>query len=146
MGGLIFKELEANKYAFRRKFFVIAQNTMMHGLVTFDSDNNLVIVKGYADWSLIAVSVLVVIIIPLLWLIGGGPYTQDVFVQILCFVSFYAFITAISLFVEYYRLRTITKIASELWSRKYVINTESAYRLTAASRGKPQEDQKESWK
>ena len=91
----------------------------MHGLLVFDSENNLVIVKGYADWSVIAYSVMFIIIIPLAWLIGGGPHTKDVFLQIMSLVIFYAFITAIFLLIDYYRLTTITKIASELWARKY---------------------------
>lgn len=120
MGGLIFRELDANKYGFRGKFFSFAPRTMMHGLLVFDSENNLVIVKGYADWSVIALSVMFIIIFPLLWLIGGGPHTKDAFLQIMCVASFYAFMTGISFLIDYYRLRTITKIASELWTRKYV--------------------------
>jgi hypothetical protein len=119
MGGLIFRELDENKYGFRRKFFTFAPRTMMHGSLGFDSENNLVIVKGYADWVVIALSVMFIIIFPLLWFIGG-PRTKDVFLQLSCFVLFYSFITGISFLIDYYRLRTITRIASELWSRKYV--------------------------
>ena len=124
MSGLIFRELSANKYGFRRKFFSFAPNTMMHGSLVFDSENNLMIVKGYSDWAVTALSVMFIIVFPLLWFIGG-PRTKDVFLQVLCFLSFYTFVIGISFLIDSYRLRTITKIASELWARKYV-NSESA--------------------
>jgi hypothetical protein len=126
MGKLIFRELDVNQYGFRQKFFAFAPTMQTHGLLIFDFENNLVIVKSYAAWSVVASSIMFIIVLPFLWLISEGPHTEDAFQQWGFAVLAYCFITGISLLIERYQLEKITRMVVELWSKKYVKSTESA--------------------
>jgi hypothetical protein len=122
MGGYIFRELDTNKYGFRHKFFSFAPRPMLHGLLTFDPENHVVSVKGYPAWFMVAFSIMWLFILPLAWLIQGAPVTQDVLLLLVGVMAFYGLITAILYLMDYYRLVRIIRVATDLWTRKYVSN------------------------
>lgn len=121
MGGFIFEELYPNQYAFRQKFFSLAPRPMMHGLVTFDIENDQVTVKGYLDWFMVSFSIMWLILIPLAWLIGGTTFgEQNLLLPAIGYVAFYAFIFGLLYLIDFFRLMRIATVAAELWTRKYV--------------------------
>src|ERR1700690_424517 len=64
---LVFKDLTSNEYGFREKLFEfrpIRLSAVMHGHLKFDYSRRKVIVKGFADWWVIALSLYL-----LLWVI-----------------------------------------------------------------------------
>ena len=126
MGGLIFKELDTNQFGFRRQFFSFAPRPMVHGHVMFDVGNNRVIVEGYLDWFMIVITLMWAVFVPLIWLSEGNGFTADALLLSLGLVGFFGLITGLLYLMDYCRLARISKIAVEIWSRKYVINTERA--------------------
>lgn len=59
--ALVFKELDANLYAFHEKFlesrlFKMQYTEVMHGMLAFDQTEQQVIVRGYANWMLIVLT------------------------------------------------------------------------------------------
>ena len=120
MGGLIFKQLEANKYGFRREFFSFAPKPMMHGLVFFDAENNRLIIRGYLDWFMVSFSIIFLVFVPILWLIEGFTLSADLFLFTIGPVAFFGFVIGILYLMDYYRLVRITNVAMELWSREYI--------------------------
>jgi hypothetical protein len=123
MGGFIFEELDTNQYGFRRQFFSFAPRPMMHGQVIFDTENNRIIVEGYLDWFMIAFTLMWLVFVPLMWLSEGGGFTMDVLLLWVGVVAFFGLITGLLYLMDYYRLARISKIATELWSRQYLIRT-----------------------
>jgi hypothetical protein len=122
MSGFTFKELQANKYAFRRKFFTYSPNPMLHGTVMFDIDKDLIVVRGYLDWFSVAFWIML-LVLPLAWLISGSAFTEDVLLLAVGYVGvlgFYGLIEGILYIIDYYRLKKIATVSVELWSRKYV--------------------------
>ena len=77
MGGFIFKEIEVNNYAFRRKFFAFAPNPILHGLVKFDTENNLIVVNGYLGWFSVSFSIMWLVLVPLATLIAGYHFYRS---------------------------------------------------------------------
>jgi hypothetical protein len=122
MGGLIFKELETNKYGFRREFFSFAPKPIMHGLVLFDTENNRLIVRGYLDWFVVSFSSIFLVVVPIIWLIQGFTLNFDMLLFTVGPVAFFGLIFGILYLIDYYRLVRITNEAVDLWSRKYVIS------------------------
>lgn len=124
MGGFIFRELDTNHYGFRRKFFSFAPRPMMHGLLIFDTENHKVVVKGYLDWFMVSFSfvflVLPFIIAPVVWFIEDITYSPDFLLAVIGAVAFYGLIIGSLYLMDYSRLARITRVATELWSRKYV--------------------------
>jgi hypothetical protein len=124
MGGFIFKELETNKYGFRRQFFSFAPKPIMHGLVIFDSENNRITVKGYLDWFIASFSIILLvlslIIAPAIWLIETVTVSKDFLFAAIGAIVFYGLIIGILYLIDYYRLEKIISVAVELWSRKHV--------------------------
>jgi hypothetical protein len=116
----MFKELEANKYAFRRKFFTYSPNPILHGTVIFDNDNDLIVVRGYLDWFSVSFSIMWLVLVPLGWLIIGVTFTEYVLLLAVGYVAFYGLIAGILYIVDYYRLKKIATVSAELWSKKYV--------------------------
>jgi len=126
MGGFIFRELDTNQFGFRRQFFSFALRPMVHGQVMFDTANNRVIVEGYLDWTMIVFTMMWLVFVPLMWLSEGGAFTVDVLLLWLGLVAFFGLITGVLYLMDYYRLVGISRTVVELWSRKYVINPNSA--------------------
>ena len=122
IGGYIFKELDTHKYGFRHKFFSFSPKPMLHGLLSFDPENHIVSVKGYPAWFMIAFTVMWLFFLPLVWLIQGAPFTQDVLILLVGVMAFYGLITALLYLMDYYRLVRIARGAVDLWTRKHVIN------------------------
>jgi hypothetical protein len=120
MGAFIFKQLEANKYGFRREFFSFAPRPMMHGLVSFDPENNRLIVIGYLDWFMVVFSGTFLVFVPIGWLMDGFLLSADFFLFTMGPIVFFGLIFGILYLMDYYRLVRITNVAVELWSRKYV--------------------------
>jgi hypothetical protein len=59
ISSLSFKEIDAFSYGFREEIFEIKwirTGGFMHGLLIFDTKNNQVIVKGFASWSVLVFS------------------------------------------------------------------------------------------
>jgi len=71
VGSLTFKEIDMISYGFREKIFQITwirSTSIMHGLLIFDSNNNQIIVKGFANWSILVFS-LIWLSVPISWLV-----------------------------------------------------------------------------
>ena len=120
MGGFIFKEMEENNYAFRRKFFAFAPNPILHGLIKFDTENNLIVVNGYLGWFSVSFSIVWLVLVPLATLIAGVTFTEEFLLLAVVYVAFYCWIDGILYIMDYYRLKKIATVSAELWSRSYV--------------------------
>ena len=121
MGGFVFRELDTNTYGFRRKFFSFTPGTMLHGSIIFDFQQNLVVVKGYLNWSLVAFSIMWLLLVPLMWSILNVTFTERLLLLIIGSSSYYCLMMGILYLMDYYRLKNIVAVAAELWSRKYVV-------------------------
>jgi hypothetical protein len=120
MGAFTFKQLDMNKYGFRRKFLSFAPQPIMHGLIIFDAKNKRVTVKGYLDWFMFSLSIILFILVPFMWLIGGMSFTEFSPLLVLGYVVFFGLLIGILYWIDFYRLTRIGKMAAELWSNKYV--------------------------
>ena len=123
----VFKELEANQYAFRRNFLRLDWNPILHGLVIFDAENGRVTVKGYSDWFMITFLILFFVLFPFLWLMDGTGFTDELWVlRTLGYVFGCGLIVGIPYLLDRDRLTKVATIAAELWSRKYIRGSERA--------------------
>jgi len=120
MGGYIFRELDTNTHGFRRKFFSFAPRPMLHGSVTFDFQKNLVVVKGYPAWFMVAFSIMWILIVPLMRLAEGVTFDRELLLLPIGYVCFYGLIVGILYVMDYYRLKYILAVTVDLWSRKHV--------------------------
>jgi len=125
MGSFTFKELESNQYGFRQKFFSFTWNPVTHGLIVFDTENNLITVKGYLNWVVMSLMTFLLVIYPFLLLINGITRTEFLNLFTLC-VTACGLMFGIPYLMDRARLKIIAATAAELWSRKYVQNYESA--------------------
>ena len=120
MGGFVFRELDGNTHGFRRKFFSFSPKPMLHGSINFDFQQNLVIVKGYPDWFMVAFSIMWLLIVPLMRLAEGVIFDEQLLLLAVGYVAFYGLIVGILYVMDYYRLKYILAVAVELWNRKHV--------------------------
>lgn len=121
MGSFIFKELEQNQYGFRQKFFSFTWNPVTHGLIVFDTEKNLITVKGYLNWIVLSLTAFLLVIIPFLWLINGITRTEFLNLFATSFIGC-GLLFGLPYLMDRYRLTIITTTAAELWSRKYMRN------------------------
>jgi hypothetical protein len=121
MGSFAFKELEADQYGFRQRFFSFTLNPVTHGLVQFDTDNNRITVKGYLNWNVLSVVVFLLVITPFLWLFNGMTRTKFLDYFTIC-VIFCGLGFGVPCLLDRSRLKIIAATAAEFWSRKYVNN------------------------
>jgi len=125
MGSFAFKELGFNQYGFRQKLFSFTWNSVIHGLIIFDTENNLVTVKGYLNWTVISLTAFLLVIYPFLLLINGIALTEFLNLFALC-VIWCSLVFGLSYLQDRSLLKIITTTAAELWSRKYVNKRERA--------------------
>jgi hypothetical protein len=125
MGSFAFKELEANQCGFRQKFFSFTWNPVTHGLIVFDTENNLITVKGYLNWSVLSLTTFLLVIYPFLLLINGITRTEFLNLFTICVIGC-GLMFGIPYLIDRSRLKIIAATAAELWSRKYVNNQERA--------------------
>jgi hypothetical protein len=125
MGSFTFKELGFNQYGFRQKLFSFTWNSVIHGLIVFDTENNLVTVKGYLNWTVISLTAFLLVIYPFLLLINGVALTEFLNLFALC-VIWCGLVFGLSYLKDRSLLKIITTTAAELWSRKYVNKQERA--------------------
>jgi hypothetical protein len=125
MRAFTFKELESNEYGFHYKLFSLTWKPATHGLIVFDTENNLVTVKGYLNWLVISLTILILIILPFLWFITGNTLTEFLN-QFGTGLIGCGLIFGIPYIIDLSRLTTIAATAAELWSRKHASNDERA--------------------
>lgn len=123
LGSFTFRELEANQYGFRQKFFSFTWNPVTHGLIVFDAENNLVTVKGYLNWTVVSLTAFLLVVYPFLLLINGITRTEFLNLFTLC-VTGCGLLFGLPYLMDRSRLKIITTTAAELWSRKYVNSQE----------------------
>jgi len=124
--ALVFREIASNTYGFREKFFdfrfLFRYPPVMHGMLFFDSINNQVIVKGFANWFYLCFS--------LVWIGGVGlngimnfpDFTIIALVFILIFFLGFGLLYSI----QQFRFSNVAKFAAEEWTRRYVTNVGGA--------------------
>ena len=120
MGGFVFRKLDENTHGFRRKFFSFSPKPMLHGSINFDFQQNLVVVKGYPDWFVVAFSTMWLLMVPITWLVEGVTFDKQLLLLAIGYAAFYGLIVGILYVMDYYRLKYILAVAVELWRRKYV--------------------------
>ena len=116
--SLIFKELSPNTYAFREGMFRRSLSAV-HGVVIFDFENNQVIVKGFANWTIFCFWAMWVIFLPTLWFSGFLTfYDPPEFI-----IGVYLFVTlpnlGIPYLIDYVRLSNVAEFTAQSWSRRY---------------------------
>ena len=124
ISSLVFKEIGAYSYGFREKIFQfkwIRTPNLMHGLLTFDTNNNQVIVTGFANWFTLAFS--------LVWL--GLPLSSLVILILsreppgsplipLGVIGFFIVLMGIMYLFQASRFSKVASFAAESWTRRYV--------------------------
>ena len=130
ISSLIFKEIGAYSYGFREKIFQfkwIRTPNLMHGLLAFDTNNNQVVVKGFANWFTVAFS-LVWLGLPLSGLVST-LFSQQPLVSILIPLGviggFIVFMGIMYLF-QASRFSNVASFAAQSWERKYVRDRDEA--------------------
>ena len=125
MGSFTFKELAPNQYGFRQKLFSFTLNHVTHGLITFDTEDNQITVEGYLNWLVLSITILLLVIFPSLSFIYS--ISRDEFTNLLFTCVFgWSLMFGIPILFDLSRLKIITEIAVELWTRKYAHNHERA--------------------
>ena len=116
--SLAFKEVDLHTYAFREKFFevrLVGYSPIMHGVLIFNHNNNEVIVKGFANWFVLAFS--------LIWLSGIMLSAFPSFPLLgLGFILFFVLLMGLLYWIQYSRFSKVAMFAAETWSRKYARN------------------------
>ena len=115
--SLVFKEIEPNTYGFFEncwEFRIGRYSPLMRGLLFFDFVNNQVVVKGFANWS--------VLLFSLTWLgvvfIGFMQFPRANWIA-LAFISFFALVLGILYWIQYYRFSQVAMFAAEKWASKH---------------------------
>ncbi len=119
-----FKEADQLSYGFRenlRQFRWFRYTPLMHGLLTFDTDNGQVVVKGFANWyalifSLMWVGMLVLFLI-FSWSIENILFYLLIFLGA---IAFFTFVMGILYWIQASRFSKVASFAAESWVRKYV--------------------------
>jgi hypothetical protein len=112
---IVFKELGPNVYGFRNGFFNFSwfrTSSLMHGLLIFDHNHKQVVVKGFARWSFIYISLLTFIIIIRASISNPLPAV----ILLACYFLF----AGLSYSLQSYRFSQVAKFAAQSWSRKYM--------------------------
>ena len=123
--SLVFREIAPNTYGFREKFFefrIFKYSPLMHGVLFFDSVNNQVVVKGFANWFSVGLSVI--------WLgcaiLIGVKYFPEAASFVLGFLAFYSIILGFIYLIQYSRFSNVATFAAQEWERKYTMNVGGA--------------------
>ena len=119
-----FKELDGSSYAFREKiiqFRLIRYTPVMHGLLTFDSDNGQVIVKGFANWYALSFS-FVWIAMLVSFAISMWSYASTTFSILIVLGAIVALVLVMGILylIQSSRFSKVASFAAESWTRKYV--------------------------
>lgn len=120
--ALVFREIDSNTYGFREKLFesrfIFRYPSVMHGMLFFDSVNNQVIVKGFADWSNLCFSLILIAS----FLLKGVTNFPD-FALIALFSIFIFFLGDGLLYsIQHFRFSNVATFAAQEWTRKHLIN------------------------
>jgi len=113
--SLVFKEIDLYAYGFREKYFefrLVGYSPVMHGVLVFDRNSNEVVVKGFANWSMLSFS--------LIWLSGviAGAFSSFPLIA-LGFILFFVLLMGLLYGIQYYRFSNVATFSAETWSRKY---------------------------
>ena len=145
VGSLTFKEIDMISYGFREKIFQITwirSTSIMHGLLIFDSNNNQIIVKGFANWSILVFS-LIWLSVPISWLVrilsgermlgvgllGEGMLGEGMLFSLLIplgAIAFFILVMGICYLIQFSRFSGVASYAAQLWARKHLRNGDEA--------------------
>ncbi len=125
-----FKEVDRLSYAFRENIFqfrLMRYTPVMHGLLTFDSDNGQVIVKGFVNWYAFSFS-LVWIAMLILFTISMLSYATIMFSILIVLGAILALTLVMGILytIQSSRFTKIASFAAESWARKYVRDDDKA--------------------
>ncbi len=115
--SFVFKEIAPNTFGFREKiieFRLIRYSPIMHGMLYFDHDNNQIVVKGLANFSIMWFS--------LVW-VGGLLYItfqNGIYLGALPGILFFSLILGILYWIQYSRYEKVAKFASHVWTRQHI--------------------------
>lgn len=113
--SIIFKEICLNAYGFRNELFSFKwfkTSSLMHGLLIFDHDHSQVIVKGFARWSFVYISLLTFIIVIRASISNPLPA--------IIILAIYFLFAGLSYSIQSTRFSYVARFAADSWSRKYV--------------------------
>jgi len=122
--SLTFKEIDKLSYGFREKavqFRWVRYSPVMHGLLTFDTDNGQVTVKGFANWYVLGFSLmwlgLTVAFSIGSWSKGSLAFTLPI---VLVAIAFFSLVMGILYWIQFARFSNVASFAAQSWARKYV--------------------------
>jgi hypothetical protein len=124
VASLTFKEIDLFSYGFREKmvqFRFVRYTPIMHGLITFDTTNGQVTVKGYANWHALVFSFLWLGMLTLFtigsWSYGNMRFSALIFIGAL---AFFSLVMGILYWIQSSRFSKVAQYAAQSWARKYV--------------------------
>ncbi len=109
---LVFKEINNHMFGFREKLFApgyLRSSSLMHGLLIFDKANSEVVVKGFANWDLLGL---------ILILIFGLIFYYNEPILMIGLICFIILISGMHYFKQKRRFSSVATYAAQLWSRK----------------------------
>ena len=112
--SLIFQELDTNMYGFRESLFR-RSISLMHGFLIFDGQNNQVIVKGFLNWTPLALAILALFVPSVQWWFGRQ---SSEFVWLITGLGIFYVFFAICVWVDYMRVSAVAQFAAQSWARK----------------------------
>ena len=122
LSSLTFMEIDACSYGFHGKLFELKmrQSSIMHGVVIFDADNNQVVVKGFADWSVLVFG-LVWSTVSIFFLIHTLFVSSEIVLFDVLFplgaIFIFTLIVVFSYLLQSSRFSKIALFAVQVWSR-----------------------------
>ena len=124
--ALVFREIDLNTYGFREKFFdfrfIFHYSAVMHGMLFFDSTNNQVVVKGFANWFELCFAFVWIGSIGMNSVINFPEFTLIALAFIIIFFLGFGLLYSI----QHHRFSNVAKFAAEEWTRRYVTNVGGA--------------------
>ena len=124
VASFTFKEIDELSYGFRETMFqfrLIRYTPLMHGLLTFDTDNRQVVVKGFANLYPLAFSLMWFGMLSLLLIFNWSSKVVTFYaLVVLGAAAFFLLLTAILYWTQSSRFSKVASVAAESWTRKYV--------------------------
>jgi hypothetical protein len=125
-----FKEINELSYGFHEtkfQFRFIGYAPLMHGLLTFDTDDGQVVVTGFANWYPLAFSLIwwgvLISFVTANWSIEGRSFYLLI---LLGATLFFILLMGLLYWIQSSRFSKVASYAAEAWKRKYVRESDRA--------------------
>ena len=123
-GSLVFREIEPSTYGFREKFFQFQFGRitpLMHGYLFFDNINNQVVVKGFANWTILWFSLICLSIAGPIAIMSFPEFSLVTLIA-LGSITFLCLFTGVLYWIQYDCFSKVATFAAQEWKRRYTIN------------------------